>query len=195
MAVPKLAAEAYLRATVTNTSGHTLIPGTVSVFSDGEFVGTTELETVPSGGEVELQLGVDDRVTVERELSRRETSKTLVGGNRRTAVTWTITVENRRPTPAQVAVVDQFPVPRHEDIKVRDPKATPDPAERTDLDVVTWRFELAPGATERADAGLHPRAPEGHAPHRLARLTPNSGSCWTCRPATVPSCEVRGLRR
>ncbi|MGH9186751.1 MAG: mucoidy inhibitor MuiA family protein [Acidimicrobiales bacterium] len=160
VAVPKLAAECYLRATVTNTSGHTLLPGTVSVFSGADFVGTSELEILPSGGEVELQLGVDDRMRVERELTRRETSKTLVGGNRRTGATYTTTVENHRAAPVRVAVIDQFPVSRHEQVKVRDAKASPDPAERSDLDVVTWRFELAPGAKQELALSFtleHPR--------------------------------------
>lgn len=124
-------------------------------------VGTSRLETLPSGGEVELQLGVDDRVRIERELTRRETSKPLVGGNRRTAMRWTITVANHRPAPIRVAVVDRFPVPRHEDVKVRDAKASPEPVERTDLDVVTWRFELAPGATQELTLSFTLEHPKG----------------------------------
>ena len=69
--MPKLAEEAYLRATVTNESAHTLLPGTVSVFQGDEFVGTTSIETTAPGGEVELHLGVDDRIEVERELVKR----------------------------------------------------------------------------------------------------------------------------
>ncbi len=149
VAVPKLAAEAYLRATVTNTSAHTLLPGAVSVFHGDEFVGTTAIEPVPPGGEVELHLGVDDRLKVERELVRRETGKAMLSGNRRTAVTYAITVESGLAEPTRVAVIDQFPVSKHEDVKVRDTDAKPAPAERTDLDVVTWEFELGAGAKQQ----------------------------------------------
>jgi uncharacterized protein (TIGR02231 family) len=146
--VPKLAEEAYLRATVTNDSTHTLLPGAVSVFQGDEFVGTTAIEAVAPGGEVELQLGVDDRIEVERKLTRRDTAKAVLTGNRRTAVTYTITVQNHLDGPARVAVVDQFPVSKHESVKVRDTDAKPGPKERTDLDVVTWELDLGPGAKQ-----------------------------------------------
>src|SRR5262249_8134977 len=90
--VPKLAPEVSLRAPVTNTSAHTLLPGRVSVFHDTDFVGTTTLDAVAPGEAIELQLGVDDRITVERELTKRQTSKTVLGNVRRTAVTYSITI-------------------------------------------------------------------------------------------------------
>ena len=146
--VPKLAEEAYLRARVSNTSGHTLLPGSVSVFQGDEFVGTSVIESVPPGGEIELQLGVDDRIEVERELTRRDTAKAVLTGNRRTAVAYTITVQNHLDRRTRVSVVDQFPVSRHEAVKVRDTEARPSPKERTELDVVTWEVDLAPGAKQ-----------------------------------------------
>jgi uncharacterized protein (TIGR02231 family) len=160
LSVPKLAPEVYLRATVTNTSAHTLLPGRVSVFHDADFVGTTTLDAVAPGEEIELQLGVDDRVTVERELTRRQTSKTVLGNVRRTAVTYTITVDSHLPATAKVSVQDQFPVSRHERIKVDDTSASPEPSDRTDLGVVTWTFEVEPGASRELTLSFqleHPR--------------------------------------
>jgi uncharacterized protein (TIGR02231 family) len=160
LCAPKLAEEAYLRATVTNGSPHTLLPGRVSVFHGPDFVGTSAIEAIAPGEEFELQLGVDDRVTVERKLTKRETSKNLLGNVRRTAVTYTITVENHLPVAARVAVLDQFPVSRHERIKVEDKEAAPEPAERTDLGVVTWKLDLAPGAKQELTLSFqleHPR--------------------------------------
>jgi uncharacterized protein (TIGR02231 family) len=148
VAVPKLAEEAYLRAKVTNTSPHTLLPGDVSIFHGDEFVGTTSIEPVPPGAELELHLGVDDRVKVERKLTRRDTGKAMLSGSRRTSVTYTITIENRLTDAAKVTVVDQFPVSKHEDVKVRDTEARPDPKERTELDVVTWEIDVPAGAKQ-----------------------------------------------
>src|SRR5262249_56850399 len=56
LAVPVLAAEAYLRATVTNTSPLLLLPGPARIFHDARFAGETSLDTVASGEEFELQL-------------------------------------------------------------------------------------------------------------------------------------------
>ena len=161
LTVPKLAEEAYLRATVTNTSEHTLLPGKVSVFHGADFVGTTTIETVAPGGEVELQLGVDDRLKVERELVHREVSKNLLGGNRKTDVTFRITLENHLPAAARVTVKDQFPISTHESVKIRDQEARPDPVETSDLGEVTWEFELAVDATATAELAFQLEHPKG----------------------------------
>lgn len=139
--------EAYLRATVVNSSTHTLRPGRAAVFHAAEFVGTTDLDTWAPGEEVELALGIDDRVRVERELVRRSAGKALLGSSRRREAEYKIEVANHGPRQARVTVLDQVPVSRHEDIEVRDVKAKPEPAERTDLGVLTWKLDLQPGQT------------------------------------------------
>jgi uncharacterized protein (TIGR02231 family) len=161
LTVPKVAAEAYLRATVTNGSRHTLLPGKVSVFHGQDFVGSSTLPAVPPGAEVELHLGVDDRLHVERELVRRSTGKKVVGNVRRTDVAYRITLANHTPRPAKVTVRDQLPVSRHESVAVRDVTATPSPDERTDLGVLTWTLELPPSARKEVTFSFRLEHPRG----------------------------------
>ena len=145
LAVPVLAPEAYLRATVTNTSSLLLLPGPARVFHDTQFVGETSLETVAAGQEFELQLGVDDQIRVERELRRRSTGKAVIGGTRTIDVAYQITVENHRPDKTRVSVHDHVPVSADGDIKVRLRETSPDPAERNDLGELTWELSLDGG--------------------------------------------------
>jgi uncharacterized protein (TIGR02231 family) len=145
LVVPVLAQEAYLRATVTNESRLLLLPGPARIFHDGQFVGQTTMETVASGEEIELQLGVDDQIRVERELSRRATSKAVIGGSRTIDVSYTITVQNHRNGPAKISVHDHIPVSTDGDIKVRLREARPDPAETTELGELTWNVVLERG--------------------------------------------------
>jgi uncharacterized protein (TIGR02231 family) len=145
LAVPALAAEAYLRATVTNTSSLLLLPGPARVFHGPQFVGETTLGTVAAGEEFELQLGVDDQIRVERELRRRNTSKAVIGGTRTIDVAYEITVENHRAGKTRVAVHDHIPVSTDGDIKVRLRETSPNPAEQTDLGELTWELPLGGG--------------------------------------------------
>jgi uncharacterized protein (TIGR02231 family) len=140
-----LAAEAYLRATVSNSSSLLLLPGPARIFRDGEFVGETVLETVASGEEFELQLGVDDEIRIERELRRRGTSKAVIGGTRTVDVAYEITVRNHRQAKARVAVHDHIPVSTDGDIKVRLRETTPAPAEQDELGELTWDVSLDRG--------------------------------------------------
>jgi len=145
LAVPVLAPEAYLRATVTNTSSLLLLPGPARVFHGAQFVGETSLETVAAGEEFELQLGVDDQIRVERELRRRSTGKAVIGGTRTIDVAYEITVENHRPGKTRVSVHDHVPVSTDGDIKVRLRETSPNPAAQTDLGELTWELTLDGG--------------------------------------------------
>lgn len=147
---PAVGAEAHLRAVVTNT-GRTLLAGPVATFLDDAFVGTTALEQTAPGGEIELALGVDDRVTVERELVERTTRKARFGSTRGAVERWRITVTNGRTAPVRVTVRDRLPVSRHADVKVVDVLLAPEPAERDELGRVEWVAGIAPGATWTAD--------------------------------------------
>jgi len=145
LVVPALAAEAYLRATVTNTSSLLLLPGPARVFHGAGFVGQTSLETVAAGEEFELQLGVDDQIRVERELRRRSTGKAVIGGTRTVDVGYEITVENHRRDKTRVSVHDHIPTSTDGDIKVRLREASPNPAGQTDLGELTWDLALDGG--------------------------------------------------
>jgi uncharacterized protein (TIGR02231 family) len=142
---PVIGPEAHLRAVVVNESVHTLLPGRAAIFHGADFVGATDLAVWAPGEEVELALGVDDRIRVERELTRRTATKAALSATRRRDVEHRITVANHTPATARVTVLDQAPVSRDEGITVRETLADPAPAERTDLGVLTWRLELEPG--------------------------------------------------
>ncbi len=160
VAAPKLVAEAYRRAKVTNDSPYTLLPGVANLFAGDEFIGATDLALTAPNGEVELYLGTDDRVRVERELERREVDKRLLGDRRRLRYGYEIEVENLLPTEATVTLQDQFPVSRHEDIKVRLESADPKPSEHSELNLLAWELVLGPGEeqTVRFDFVVeHPR--------------------------------------
>jgi uncharacterized protein (TIGR02231 family) len=145
LAVPVLAPEAYLRATVTNASALLLLPGPARVFHGSQFVGETALETVAAGEEFELQLGVDDQIRVERKLRRRSTGKAVIGGTRTIDVAYEITVENHRPARTRVTVRDRIPVSTDGDIKVRLRETSPAPASQTELGELTWELPLDGG--------------------------------------------------
>jgi uncharacterized protein (TIGR02231 family) len=142
---PKLVETAYRRAKVTNDSPYTLLPGAANLFAGDTFIGTTELELVAPQGEVELYLGADERVKVERELKRREVDKRFIGDRRRLSYGYEITLENLLPVEAQVILHDQIPVPRHEDVKVKLEFADPKPTQQTELNLLNWELTLAAG--------------------------------------------------
>lgn len=161
VSAPKLVEAAYRRATVTNDSVYTLLPGRANLFAGDEFVGSTELELTAPGGEIELYLGVDDRVRVKRELKRREVDKRLLGDRRRLWYGYEIEVENLLNQDATVTLLDQFPVAGNEQVKVRLESVEPKPSSESELGLLEWELNLAPQEqrTVRFDFVVeHPRS-------------------------------------
>jgi len=92
---PRLAPFAYLSAKITNTTGAQWLPGKVSVFVDGDFIGTSGIEPVAQGEEMELHLGIDEGIKVEREeLVRKEDETRIFGKKKERTFKDKITVEN-----------------------------------------------------------------------------------------------------
>jgi uncharacterized protein (TIGR02231 family) len=160
VSVPKLAEFAYRRATVKNASDLMLLPGRASLFVDGDFIGSTPLKLIAPGEEFELYLGVDDRVYVKRELKAREVDKKLLQDKRRLHYGYEIELRNLRPDRIALEVHDQLPVPRYESIKVKLESSEPKPAEHSEMNELTWKLSLDPGAKQfvRFDFSVeHPR--------------------------------------
>lgn len=141
---PSVVQAAYRRAKVVNASPYTLLPGKANLFAEDDFIGTTDLELVAPQGQIELYLGAEDRIKVERELKRRDVDKTLIGGKRRLHYGYETRLDNLLDTPVRLTLHDQIPVARHEDIKVRLETVDPKPVEQTSLNLLKWELSLAP---------------------------------------------------
>lgn len=144
LSAPRLVEAVYRRARIRNDSAYTLLAGDANLFVGDEFIGTTPLELTASQGEIELALGMEDRIKVERELKRRDIDKRLIGGRRHLVYGYEIRIENLLPVKADLKVHDQIPVPRHEEIKVKLELVEPKPTEHTELNLLKWDLSLEP---------------------------------------------------
>lgn len=157
VAAPVIADGAHLRAVTLNATGHTLPAGALHVFhgadAGDEYVGETHLEATAEGAPLKLYLGVNDNITVKRELVERDTDRgnLLQGGMRRTTVGYRVTLANRTDAAQRVILLDRLPVPKHERIKVKPLEMRPQPANQTKLDQLTWELQLAPGEERKVE--------------------------------------------
>ena len=143
LAVPRHTDAVFRRAKLTNATGAPLLPGPINLYVGDEYIGQNRLEYTPGGAEVELVLGVEERITVKRELVRREVDKRLLRDVRQVVYGYEIKLENLLATAARVTVQDQYPVSRHEQIKVRLDRVAPEPVEQSELHLLKWQLDLA----------------------------------------------------
>lgn len=144
LTAPRLTDAVYRRAKSVNSGPSALLAGAVSLFVGDEFIGRNQLDYTPQGGEVELWFGVEDRITVSRELSRRDVNKQFLRDKRQLRYGYKIEVQNLMAEAAALTVQDQIPVSRHEEIKVALERPTPEATERSQLNILEWKITLAP---------------------------------------------------
>jgi uncharacterized protein (TIGR02231 family) len=161
LSVPRHTDAVYRRAKLINATGAPLLAGPISLYVGDEFIGQNRLEYTPTGGEVELILGVEERVTVRRELVRRDVDKRLLRDQRQIVYGYEIKLENLLSSQAKVTVQDQFPVSRHDQIKVRLDRAIPEPVEQSDLHILKWQLNLAPGEKKTIQYDYQVEHPRG----------------------------------
>jgi uncharacterized protein (TIGR02231 family) len=117
--VPKVDAKAYLYAKLVLPKGSPLLPGAVSLFRDGTFVGTGELPVLSPGEEHELGFGADDQVRVRHAIANEKRGETgLISSARTDSRNFRITVKNMHERAVDLVVHDQIPVSQNQDIKV-----------------------------------------------------------------------------
>jgi uncharacterized protein (TIGR02231 family) len=154
--VPKADANAYLYARLKLPNGSPLLPGTVSLFRDGTFVGTGELPVLAPGEEHELGFGADDQVRVRHAISDEKRGETgLISSARTDSRHFRITVKNMHERAVELVVHDQIPVSQNQDIKVD--LLGPTAPTRQDIDdkrgIISFESKLDPEAEQVIEFG------------------------------------------
>lgn len=147
-AVPKIDATAYLHAKFTHDGLSPLLPGTVSLYRDGTYVGQAALPLTLRGEDKELGFGADDGVKVARvELKRAKGESGIISTSATDEQHYKITVKNSHAWTVPVTIVDQLPVSENEQITIEALPMTTEPSERNygdKLGVLAWIFDLEP---------------------------------------------------
>lgn len=143
--VPRLDAKAYLYAKLVLPKSSALLPGAVSLFRDGTFVGTGRLPLLAPGEEHELGFGADDAIRVKHAIAEdKRGEKGLISSSKTDTRNYKITVKNMHERAMAVVVFDNIPVSQQQDIKVT-LTAKPQPAKMDAEDkrgVIAWESKL-----------------------------------------------------
>ncbi|MCP4779305.1 MAG: DUF4139 domain-containing protein [Hyphomicrobium sp.] len=117
--VPKVDPKAYLYVKFILPKGASLLPGAVSLFRGGAFVGTRKLSVLAPGEEHELGFGADDQVRVRHAIVGQTRGETgLISSSRTDSRKFRITVKNQHERAVELVVLDQVPISMNEEIKV-----------------------------------------------------------------------------
>lgn len=148
--VAPLAQKAWLRTTVTNDTDRPLLAGESFIFLDDDFIGRAFVDTVSSSEDLELSLGVDDDVKVDRKVEQKAVTKGLISKKDQTSYDVNVTVHSFKKRPVKVRVRDQVPITwQKDDISIENVHVKPKPAEKPDRGMYEWVIPVEPGARQK----------------------------------------------
>ncbi len=144
LAVPELSANAIRTVDLTNRGTQPLLPGKVSLYVDGSFLGLTEVDFIAPGEAFALYLGVADHIKLARSLDRKRSELSRRGARTKMSVSFLVRVENLSDHRETVQLRDRVAISETEEIRVSAVKITPDGAP-DGKGILRWGLELGPG--------------------------------------------------
>jgi uncharacterized protein (TIGR02231 family) len=162
-AVPALDETAYLEASFKHAEEAPLLPGRVSVYRDGIFVGRSAMPLTPKDEMLRLGFGADEKVKVTRTITRKiEGSAGIISSAKTDEREFKITLRSGHARPIKAVIEDQVPTSETAEIQVEMLPVTTPPSERDLRDrrgVLAWNFEAAPGEAKEIKLGWRLRWP------------------------------------
>ena len=107
VASPILTTNVYREAELANASENDLMAGPVTVYLEGEFVGSTEIPTVARGQTFVVGFGADTQLRARREIAKK--SQDIQGGNRELELTYRLVIENFKDEDVDVRLFERVP--------------------------------------------------------------------------------------
>jgi len=140
---------AFLEASFKQGEDAPLLPGGVSIYRDGSFVGRGQMAAAGKDETVRLGFGADDKIRIERAVVKRnEGSAGLIVTSKTDERSFKTTVRNGHDFPIRIAIEDQLPVSETEEIQVEMLPATTPPTAtnlRDKRGVLEWAYDAKPG--------------------------------------------------
>jgi uncharacterized protein (TIGR02231 family) len=147
-AVPKLDADAYLLAEITNWQNLDLIPGNANIIMDDTYIGKSFIDPNTTADTLNLSLGKDKRVGVKRTLVKDASLSKTKDANIKQTFTYELTVKNNKVKDVNVILKDQYPLSNVKEIEV-ELLNSDDAAINEELGVLTWKLTLKPGESRK----------------------------------------------
>lgn len=140
---------------------HSLLAGPAAIFLDGDFVGRANLPSRQNGEELELPLGVDPRLRVERiSLVDRTQAPGLFGSRRKQELRWRIKLIHGGQKPVTVLVQESLPMALDTRLSIELTNSSQKPASeerftklRAEQGLLTFPVTLTPGTTQEFEWG------------------------------------------
>ncbi len=142
-AVPKLDKDAFLIARIYNWEQYNLLEGETNLYFEDTYVGKSFLNSNSSKDTLDISLGRDKSIVIDREKTDTFSKKNTIGSNKVESREFLISVRNKKSQFVRIKVFDQIPIATLNTIDV-----TPIELSKGLLNAktgeISWELELDP---------------------------------------------------
>ncbi len=146
-AAPEESLNAARTLEMINSGSQPFLPGRVSLYQDGAFLGMTDLKFIAEGERFAMFLNVADQLKLSRKMDRK-LSDIVRKKNTRMKVAFVVTVENLSGQEMTLTLADRIPVSENKEIKIDNVRISPE-ASPDSKGLLSWSLTLKPKETRR----------------------------------------------
>ena len=156
---PKIDKNAYLTALIVDWEKYNLLEGEASVYFEDTYTGKTLLDTRYMSDTLNISLGKDKGITIDREMQKQFTTKQFLGSKKEETRSWLLSVKNNKAQGIRISVFDQIPVSTLEEIEVKADNISSGKLD-PETGIVEWNFQLKPAEKKELDLKYSVRYPK-----------------------------------
>lgn len=156
---PKLDLDAFLFAQVTGWEGLNLLAGPAFIYFEGTYVGESLLDLGGVGDTLDISLGRDKGVTVQRTKRKDFSQRQIIGSRRVESVGWEIAVRNNKAQPIDLVITDQYPIAQRSEIEVKLDE-NGGASVNAEKGFLTWKERIEPRTNKQLRFGYSVKVPK-----------------------------------
>jgi uncharacterized protein (TIGR02231 family) len=145
---PKIDRNAYLLAKVTGWENYNLLSGYINLYFEGTYVGKSYLDVNNTKDTLDVSLGRDENIAVERIKQKDYNANQFIGLNRKVSYVWEIDVRNKKKTPIEIVVEDQLPLSTDKQIEIEQGETSGAKYDET-TGFLSWKLNLKSAETQK----------------------------------------------
>ncbi len=158
-AIPKLDKDAFLLAEISDWSQYNLLEGESNLYFEEGFVGRSILNPAALQDTLQISMGRDRSIVMQREKVDQYSKKRSVGSNITESRGYEISLKNNKSQAVTLQLKDQIPVSVNSNITVTTGElsgGTLDPL----TGIVTWEITLPPGGQQKRSLSYEVKYPK-----------------------------------
>lgn len=163
--IPKIDKDAFLLANIYDWEQYNLLEGEANIFFENTYVGKTLLDLRQTTDTLNISLGRDKNISVQREkVQDFSAKKNIFGSKKEETRHWKITVKNNKKQSISFVLLDQIPVSTIKEIEVNTEKLS-EGILNEENGQVKWNLTIPSATSKEVELLYKVKYPSGQSLH------------------------------